>query len=280
MANKRMFTMKIVDSDAFLDMSLSAQCLYFHLNMRADDDGFVDNPKRIMKVIGANDDDLRILIAKRFLLSFDNGVIVIKHWRMHNTLSKSRYHETQYLDEKSSLRLKENGAYSLTNGIPIDDKNVVDMFSGEQVENKRRTNGEQVENADIDIDIGIDKELDIDLDTDLDTDIDKDLGNTTYSCSEQSEIDTEQKPIIDIILNDKTLYPIYQEDINEWLELYPAVDVIQELRKMKDWSKSNPTKRKTRRGVRRFITNWLMNAQDEGTKRNSKRNGTIDWSKV
>lgn len=160
MANKRMFTMKIVDSDAFLDMPLSAQCLYFHLNMRADDDGFIGNPKRIMRLVGAAEDDLKLLIAKRFLLTFDDGVIVIKHWRMHNTLSKQRYHETQYTDEKGMLRLKENMSYSLTDGTPIDDTKLIEMF-------ERRTSGEQVENADIDLD------LDLDIDIDLDKDIDK-----------------------------------------------------------------------------------------------------------
>ena len=82
MAQKRMFTMKIVDSDAFLDMPLSSQCLYFHLNMRADDDGFVGNPKRIMRLIGANDDDLKILLAKRFLIIFEDNVVV---WRFSSS---------------------------------------------------------------------------------------------------------------------------------------------------------------------------------------------------
>ena len=86
MAEKRMFTQKIIDSDAFLDMPLSTQALYFHLNMRADDDGFINNPKRIQRTIGASDDDLKLLIAKRFVICFENGVIVIKHWKMHNTL--------------------------------------------------------------------------------------------------------------------------------------------------------------------------------------------------
>lgn len=104
--------MRIVDSDAFLDMPHSAQNLYFHMNMRADDDGFVNNPKKIMRMIGATDDDLKILLAKRFILGFDSGVVVIKHWRMHNILRKDRYHETQYTDEKSQLELKENGAYT------------------------------------------------------------------------------------------------------------------------------------------------------------------------
>lgn len=112
MAQKRMFTMKIVDSDAFLDMPLSTQCLYFHLNMRADDDGFVGNPKRIQRTIGAADDDLKLLIAKRFVLVFENGVIVIKHWRMHNTLQSDRYIPTAYTDEKSMLEMKQNKAYT------------------------------------------------------------------------------------------------------------------------------------------------------------------------
>lgn len=116
MAQKRMFTMKIVDSDAFLDMPLSTQCLYFHMNMRADDDGFVGNPKRIQRTIGATDDDLKLLIAKRFVLVFENGVIVIKHWRMHNTLQSDRYTPTAYVDEKSMLGMKPNKAYTLKDG--------------------------------------------------------------------------------------------------------------------------------------------------------------------
>lgn len=158
MANKRMFTMKIVDSDAFLDMPLSTQCLYFHLNMRADDDGFIDKPKRIMKIVGASDDDLKLLIAKKFVLTFDNGVIVIKHWRMHNTLSQSRYHETSYTDEKSMLKLKENGSYSLENGEEINDEKLIEMSKRQS----RRTKDEQKTNADLDLDL--DKELDIDID--------------------------------------------------------------------------------------------------------------------
>lgn len=143
MANKRMLSMTICDSDQFLDMPLSAQCLYFHLNIRADNDGFVGNPKKIMKLIGAAEDDLKLLIAKSFILTFDSGVIVIKHWRIHNTLTKGRYHETAYMDEKNMLLLKENGAYSFTHGNPIDDSAKVEMF---KLSDKRRTSGEQAEN--------------------------------------------------------------------------------------------------------------------------------------
>ena len=122
MAEKRMFTQKIVDSDAFLDMPLSTQALYFHLNMYADDDGFVNNPKKIQRVIGASLDDLKLLIAKRFILVFENGVIVIKHWRMHNLLRKDRYNPTQYQDQMERLELKDNGAYTEKSPEPLEIK--------------------------------------------------------------------------------------------------------------------------------------------------------------
>ena len=112
MAERRMFAKTIVDSDAFLDMPLSSQALYFHLSMRADDDGFVNNPKKIQRMIGCSDDDLKLLIAKSFVLIFDSGVIVIKHWRLHNTLRKDRYKPTIYQEEFKKLILKSDGGYT------------------------------------------------------------------------------------------------------------------------------------------------------------------------
>lgn len=162
LAQKRMFTMKIVDSDAFLDMPATTQCLYFHLNMRADDDGFIGNPKRIMKITGASEDDLRLLIAKRFVLTFEDGVIVIKHWRMHNTLSRDRYVETSYTDEKKMLLLKDNGSYSLTGGNPIDDTRLIER-SGRQTHNRRNKDATKTH---ADKDIGLDKDIDIDKEKD------------------------------------------------------------------------------------------------------------------
>ena len=113
MAERRMFSGKITESDAFLDMPMTSQCLYFHLNMYADDEGFVRNPKRIQRMIGASDDDFNVLIAKNFVITYESGVIVIKHWKMHNLIRKDRFHETEYLEEKSMLYVKENGAYTL-----------------------------------------------------------------------------------------------------------------------------------------------------------------------
>ena len=112
MAERRMFAKTIVTSDAFLDMPLSARCLYFTLGMLADDDGFVNNPKSIMRQVGACTDDLNLLLLKRFILKFDSGVIVIKHWRIHNYIQKDRYKETKYIDEKATLMLDEKGAYT------------------------------------------------------------------------------------------------------------------------------------------------------------------------
>ena len=169
--------MKIVDTDAFLDMPLSTQCLYFHLNMRADDDGFIGNPKRIEKIIGANDDDLKLLIAKRFVILFDDGVIVIKHWRMHNTLSRDRYIETSYTDEKKKLLLKDNGSYSLTNGNSIDDTKLIER-SNRQTQNRRKID---VQKAHSDIDKGLDIDKDIDSDTELDKDKEKDINDLIVS---------------------------------------------------------------------------------------------------
>ena len=112
MAERRMFAKTIVLSDAFLDMPLSARCLYFTLGMLADDDGFVNSPKSIMRQAGASTDDLNLLMAKRFILAFDSGIIVIKHWRIHNYIQKDRYKESKYIDEKSTLTLDQNGAYT------------------------------------------------------------------------------------------------------------------------------------------------------------------------
>lgn len=112
MADRRMFSKKIIDSDAFLDMPLTTQALYFHLSMRADDDGFVSNAKRIKTMIGASDDDLKLLIAKRFVLTFESGVVVIKHWRIHNYIQNDRYTPTTYVEEKATLSLDAKNAYT------------------------------------------------------------------------------------------------------------------------------------------------------------------------
>lgn len=112
MAQRRMFSKKIVETDFFMEMSPTAKLLYFYLNMSADDDGFVGNPKTIKLISGATDDDLKILIAKQFIIPFESGVVVIKDWKIHNYIQKDRYNQTQYLDEKKQLLVEENGTYT------------------------------------------------------------------------------------------------------------------------------------------------------------------------
>ena len=120
MAERRMFAKTIIDSDSFLDMPLSAQALYFHLSMRADDDGFINNPKKIQRMVGCADDDMRLLVAKAFIIPFESGVVVIKHWRINNYIRNDRYKPTNYTEEMAQLQVKENGAYTekLPLGIP------------------------------------------------------------------------------------------------------------------------------------------------------------------
>lgn len=135
MAERRMFAKTIVLSDAFLDMPLSARCLYFTLGMLADDDGFINSPKSIMRQCGASNDDMNILLAKKFLIAFESGVFVIKHWRINNYLRSDRYTETKYIEEKNHLLVEENGGYTVgvPSGIPSIGKSSLEIgkVSGE-----------------------------------------------------------------------------------------------------------------------------------------------------
>lgn len=122
MAQRRMFSKHITESDAFLELPATSQNLYFHLNMNADDDGFVNSPNRVMRNIGANKTDMEVLFAKKFLIAFETGIIVIKHWRIHNYIRGDRYKPTVYLEEKLMLELKENNSYKrigIPNDIPV-----------------------------------------------------------------------------------------------------------------------------------------------------------------
>ncbi|MCK1209316.1 DnaD domain protein [Streptococcus uberis] len=141
MAQKRMFSNTITDTDRFLDMPASTQNLYFHLNMHADDDGFVDSPKRIMRNVGASNDDMNVLLSKKFVLNFDSGIILIKDWKIHNVIRKDMYKPTVYTDEKSQIILDDTNSYRFRNEyvpqIRLDknrlDKNRLDEDSRENI---------------------------------------------------------------------------------------------------------------------------------------------------
>lgn len=236
MAERRMFCKSIIDSDVFSDMPLTTQALYFHLGMRADDDGFVNNPKKIQRSIGATADDMKLLIAKEFIIPFESGVIVITHWKQHNYIQKDRYHPTRHFKEKSQLVIDKAGQYTFADVSKLDTSCIHSVY---QLDTEVRLGKDRIGKGRIEEDI----------------------------CAEPlqaSPPEPEEPPVISLILNDKSRYPIGQAQVDEWSELYPAVDVMQELRKMAGWLDANPSKRKTKRGILRFVNGWLAREQDKG----------------
>lgn len=219
-----MFAKSIVLSDAFLDMPMSARCLYFTFGMLADDDGFVGNPKSIMRQCGATEDDMKILIAKRYVLIFDSGVIVIKHWRVNNYLRSDRHSDTTYKEEMALLTVKSNGSYTEINkvGVPLsnqaDTKNSIEKNS-------------------------IDKNS-IELIAPTSSDIDAEVFDRLPCLSSQ-------------------YYIIYKSEVETYKERFPAVDVEQEIRNAIAWVEANPKNRKTLGGAKRFLTNWLIREQNK-----------------
>jgi hypothetical protein len=156
MAEKRMFAKTIIDSDAFLELSSTARLLYYDLGMRADDDGVVNSPKKIMRMTGASEKDMTQLFESKFVIPFETGIIVIKHWKINNYLRKDRYTPSPYQKEIQMLTTDDNGVYRLTCGIPevdhmvyqvetqnsIDknsiDKNSIELDENEQNKKKKR----------------------------------------------------------------------------------------------------------------------------------------------
>ena len=228
-----MFAKVIVDSDLFIDMPVTSRLLYYDLGMRADDDGFVNAPKKIMRMIGASQDDLKILIQRGFIIPFDSGVIVISHWRVHNYLRKDTYNETQYKEEKSQLILDDKNVYErIVNEPSTDSIRNVD----EPLTQVRKGKGRIV----------------------------KDSEGKDIFCSEPLTSSAPEVPAL--ILNDNTEWLPSEDDLEGWLRLYVGVDVIRELARMREWCKSNPTKRKTRKGIRRFVQTWLDREQNRPNK--------------
>lgn len=253
MANRRMFSKDVVETDKFLNMPLTSQALYFHLGMEADDDGFVASPKKVQRSIGCSEGDLQILASRGFIIPFESGIVVLVHWKQNNYIQADRYRKTVHKEEAALLQ-NDNYVYRLdpTCIHPVSNLDPQDSIGKDRV--------------------GKDS---IELDKD---NIDKD---NIYVCSELSPVskmDTEKtepekvetvevEPVpsgYKIILLDKSFYEIPLEKLNFWKESYPAVDVEQEIRNMEAWADANPTRRKTRNGVVRFITNWLKREQDKG----------------
>jgi len=149
MAEKRMFSMQIVDSDAFFELPLSSQALYFHLGMRADDDGILNNAKSIARSIGATNKDFEILVSKKFIINFDNGISVIKHWKVNNYIAKDRYRATTYLDVKKALKTKENGVYTM--GDDTERIQIVDTSYTQSSKDKNSEVKVSIDNTSLDV---------------------------------------------------------------------------------------------------------------------------------
>ena len=246
MAEKRMFSRAVIDSDAFIDMPISARLLYYDLGMRADDDGFVNSPKKITRMIGASQDDLRILIQKRFIIPFESGVIVIRHWRVHNYIPKDRYHETTFREEMESLTIKDNREY-----VPkVDNKTVIDC-----IQDVYRADTQSIQDVDkVDTQIRVDK-IRVDKNS---------VEESNIYCSEPLTSSAPEVPAL--ILNDNSEWLPSADDLEGWQRLYVGVDVMRELARMREWCLSNPTKRKTRKGIRRFVQTWLDRQQNQPRK--------------
>lgn len=240
MADRRMLSKSVINSDHFLDMPHSSQVLYFHLVMNADDDGFVNNPRTIQRMLGCAADDLKLLTTKGFVIPFESGIIVITHWKKHNFIPKDRYKPTTFVNEYRELVL-EGGVYSLMS-VPALDTDCI----------------QSVSKADTQVRLGKDR-------------LGKDRLNIISA--EPKEFGSTP-PAISLQLNTGNEYPISQADVEKWSKLFPAVDVMQQLRSMKAWCEANPAKRKTQRGIRRFITSWLTREQDRGGHANFQKGST------
>ena len=228
MAERRMFAKSIVLSDAFLDMPLTARCLYFTLGMMADDDGFVGSPKAIMRQCGASVDDMNVLLAKRYVLLFESGVIVIKHWRMNNYLQSDRHKKTTYIEELNTLEIDSKGAYT---------------------EKRSNLEGSESMYTECIQNVYTDKYR-----------LDKDSkGKDSKDISSEP---TASSPVAKLILKDGSVYEVTQDEVNNLKNLYRGANVEKELRHMEGWCSKNPEKRKTRKGIGRFITNWLSHADE------------------
>lgn len=265
MANRRMFSKDVVETDKFLNMPLTSQALYFHLGMEADDDGFIASPKKIQRSIGCSEGDLQLLASCGFIIPFESGVVVLTHWKQNNYIQADRYRKTVHKEEAALLQ-NDNYVYYL-------DTTCIQPVSNPYPQ--VRLGKDRLELGKGRIELG------------------KDNIYISSELSRVSKMDTEEKepkkkkpvevePVpsgYKIILLDKSFYEIPLEKLDFWKESYPAVDVEQEIRSMAAWADANPTRRKTRNGVVRFITNWLSREQDKGgsyRRGNSRQNAAND----
>jgi len=247
MSKRRAFSTKIIRSDAFLEMPLSSQALYFHLLADTDDDGFVDSPKGVLRTTGAAEDDLKLLIAKRFVIAFESGVVVIRHFKAMNTLQNDRYQATVYRNEFNLLKITHDRSYQEFG--KVENVEILTPFP-ECIQNVSTLDTEWKHNI---TEHNITKH-------NITKHNKKEIIAPTSSEVEPAIF---QIPLSSQKENPKS-YGVTQADIDYYAELYPAVDVSAEIRKMIGWCDANPSRRKTARGIKAFIATWLSKEQDKG----------------
>ncbi len=236
MADRRMFSKKITEADAFTGLPPTTQALYFHLCMGADDDGFSNQIRKAMFNAHADTNDFNLLVSKRFIIPFESGVIVIKHWRMHNLIKSDRYHETDYIEEKARIVLKKNGVYTENHG-------------GTQMEPERSQTGTQMEPQ---VRLGKDSIGKVRSGKDR-------VGEDKVEVIDKPAGQQQGIPTLPIL--DGPEWRPEQKDLQEWQSFYSRVDVLYELGRMRQWCLSNPAKRKTAYEIRGFVTKWLDQEQ-------------------
>ena len=241
MAQRRMISKSVVENDRFYDLPLSAQALYIHLVANADDDGFIESPKRITVFATGDIDDLKILVEKGYLIHFESGVCVLTHWKMQNQIRKDRYTPTVYTEEFNQLDIIDNKYIKRQlPGIP-DNSPVLTRCQPDVI-----PDGNQMSDT-LHAQYSIGKYS-----------IDK-YSNAGAEPIDQTNQKQQQQHSnnFQIVLKDGSLYNVEDNHITTLKDTYPNVDVIGELKKMAAWCESNPEKRKTGKGVKRFINNWI-----------------------
>jgi len=223
-----MFSLDVVDTDKFLDMPATSQNLYFHLGMRADDDGFVSSPRKITKLVNCGNDDLNVLVSRGFVLPVGDGIVVITHWKQNNYIQKDRYKPTIYQKEVQKL-VEKGGVYELDTECIQDVSKMetqVSIVEDSIVENSIVENS-IVENR-------------------------KDVGT-----------EDGESAVANILLNNNTYYQICNQEYEQLQQAYPDLNVRSELLRAAAWCKANPTRRKSRAGIERFIVSWLGRSQKQ-----------------
>lgn len=249
MADRRMFSRRIIESARFLRMPVSAQALYFHLGMQADDDGVVEGYK-VLRMIGANEDDLRVLAAKGFAIILNEDLVTyLVDWIENNRLRPDRKSNSVYRD-------------LLIQKVP----DVVLIESKERADRPREVTVQSVDSNGTDMGrptavpgrtmdgIGKDRIGKVSI-------VQDSINNTTSAPEPEAP-----PPAVEFVLNDGSLYGVPQDDVAKYQQLYPGIDVMQELRKIVGWCDANPKNRKTRTGAKRFVNGWLSRAQDKARK--------------